>query len=281
MSNRLEGGPPGRISLPKERPMLSFLLLLANACAPPLQGNPTAEEIFRKVREVLPKSPRYAADFEESRTLGPTTAKATGRVFVGGGRLLRLEVETRLSPAPPGMAEKGTQTVVADGEYLWVEAPAPFSSEKVFFRGRLDDLERQGPGGRLPQAPDDPSKAIDQLVEQYTFAYRGEEDLEGRRVWVLEGTPRPDAPKADDPMAEMLRSRLTSVLVKIGKEDGWVYHFEMRGEPGSPPLQLRRYSNLRWNPELDPALFRFTPPADAKVQDMAGEAPATRPGGGR
>ena len=262
--------------------MLPFLLLLSSACAPSPQEKPTVEEVLRKVREVVPKNPKSTADFEESRSLGPTTVKATGHVSCGGSRLIRLQIETRMSPPLPGMPEKGTQMLVADGEYLWVEAPSPFTSEKLFFRGRLDELERQAPGGRLPQGPDDPSKAIEQLVEQYAFVYRGEEELDGRKVWVLEGTPRPDAPKdEDDEMAEMLRAKLKSVLVKIGKEDGWVYHFEMRGEPGTPPLQLRRYSNLRWNPELDPALFKFAPPPDAKVQDMAMEAPASKPGGGR
>src|SRR5262245_25472192 len=172
VGNRSEGGTAYKIPLPKELSMLSYLLLLA--CAPAPQENPTAEEILRKVREVIPKNPKYTADFEEVRSLGPTTMRAKGRVSCGGNRLIRLELETRMSPAMPGMPEKGSQTLVADGEYLWVEAPGPFSSEKIFFRGRLDDLERQAPGGRLPQTPDDPSKAIDQLVEQYAFVSRGE-----------------------------------------------------------------------------------------------------------
>jgi outer membrane lipoprotein-sorting protein len=243
------------------------------------------EEIFKKVREAIPKSPRYAADFEEVRTLDAPgiryTVKTTGRVYVGGNRLLRLEGEARSNPPPPGRPEKETHTVVADGEYLWMDPPALPSGKRLIFRGRLEDVERQGAAGGMTEASSDPSKAIDQLLAQYSFTYRGEEVLDGRKVWVLEGVPRPDAPEDQDPMAEMLRARLKSVLVKIGKEDGWVYHFEMRGAADAPPLMLKRYWNLRWNPELDPALFRFTVPAGAEIQDMAAEAPASRSGGGR
>ena len=193
---------------------------------------------------------------------------------------MRFEVEARMSPSPPGMPDRMKQTIVADGEYLWVDAPSPIPPRTVF-RGRMDVLEKERAKGKA-ESVGDPGRMLEEWTRRYKMSVLGEEEAEGRRVIVLEGVPRPDAPAEEegDPMSSMLKKEIKSALIKVGKEDGFAYSFELRGAPDAPPLEVKRFSNVRWNPTLDPALFKFTMPPGATLQEMTAEpGPASKPGG--
>ena len=85
-------------------------------------------------------------------------------------------------------------------------------------------------------------------------------------MWVLEGTPKPGVdlvPKGMGPAAQ----EPGKIRMSVGQADGFVHRWILYAKDGSV-MGETQLTNIKLNGKLDPALFKYTPPAGARVMEM-------------
>jgi outer membrane lipoprotein carrier protein len=130
--------------------------------------------------------------------------------------------------------------IVSDGEYFWLYYPSV--DAKQVLRSRATDV-----GGLDLQA-----QFIGDPTRRYSFTDQGSEDVGGRPARVLTLVPR-------QPVG------YKSLKVWIDQRDHLVRRFELTMDNGV--MQHFDLNNLQVNPTLANELFRFTPPAGARIID--------------
>jgi outer membrane lipoprotein carrier protein len=137
-------------------------------------------------------------------------------------------------------SEPDGDVIVSDGEYFWVYYPS--ADPKQVLRTRA------GTAGGL----DLQAQFIGDPTARFRFTDQGRADVNGRAARVVTLAPR-------EPVG------YRSLKVWIDDRDHLVRRFELTNENGV--VQQFELSNLQVNPTLNNALFRFTPPAGARVVD--------------
>lgn len=129
--------------------------------------------------------------------------------------------------------------IVADGTHFWMYYP---STDRIqVIRGSM---------GETGERMDLQREFLSNSAERYEATLEGRESVGGRPAYLLSLIPRGDSP-------------YQRIRVWVDVEDHLVRRFEMTEENGSVRrLELR---NLRLNPDLPDALFRFTPPPGTQV----------------
>ena len=130
--------------------------------------------------------------------------------------------------------------IVSDGEYFWLYYPSV--DAKQVLRSRATDV-----GGLDLQA-----QFIGDPTRRFTFTDQGAESVGNRPARVITLVPRQAA-------------GYKSLKVWIDNRDHLVRRFELTMDNGV--TQHFDLSNLQVNPTLSNDLFRFTPPAGARVID--------------
>ena len=135
-------------------------------------------------------------------------------------------------------AQPAGDLIVSDGEFFWIYYPSADARQVIKTKaGAVGGLDLQA------QFIGDPTK-------RFTHTTQGTEQVAGRPALVLTLTPREDA-------------GYKTLKVWIDKQDNLVRRFELTNDNGV--VQHFDLSNLKINPTLDDALFRFTPPPNARI----------------
>jgi outer membrane lipoprotein carrier protein len=128
--------------------------------------------------------------------------------------------------------------IVSDGEYFWVYYPSV--DKKQVFRSQA-----AAAGGLDLQA-----QFIGDPTRRFNYTYRGRETVGGRAADVFTLVPKEDL-------------GYRSLKVWLDGQDGLARKFDLTEVNGvTRHIEL---SHLEVNPTLADALFRFTPPADARI----------------
>lgn len=130
--------------------------------------------------------------------------------------------------------------VLSDGEYFWIFYPSVDPGQVV-----RSPASEGGASGVDLQA-----QFLGDPTRRFNYRLDGEEAVAGRRVWLLTLTPRE-------------RTGYRQLRVWIDQADHLARRFEITEDNGA----LRRFElrNVRVNPTLGDALFRFDPPAGVRV----------------
>lgn len=128
--------------------------------------------------------------------------------------------------------------IVSDGEYFWIYYPSV--DQKQVIRTRA-----AAAGGLDLQA-----QFIGDPTTRFSYTTHGSEQVNGRPAHVLTLVPKQDA-------------GYKTLKVWIDQQDHLVRRFELTNE--NDVVQHFDLSNLRINPTLADALFRFTPPPGARI----------------
>ena len=135
-------------------------------------------------------------------------------------------------------SEPAGDVVVGDGRYFWVYYPSHDAKQVI----------------RLPasvgQGVDLQSQFIGDPATRFRHTLHGKEDVDGRRASVLTLVPVEPA-------------GYRSLKVWIDDQDSLIRRFVLTNDNGV--IQNFSLTNLEVNPNLDPTLFRFTPPAGATI----------------
>lgn len=130
--------------------------------------------------------------------------------------------------------------IVSDGEYFWVYYPS-VNAEQVM-RSPAAQGERSG--------VDLQAQFLGNPVERFHYTLEGTERVGERSAWRMQLVPRE-------------RVGYRSLRVWLDQRDYLARRFEITEDNGS----IRRFElrNVRVNPDLADALFRFQPPSGARV----------------
>jgi outer membrane lipoprotein carrier protein len=135
-------------------------------------------------------------------------------------------------------ADPAGDMIVSDGEFFWVYYPSV--DQKQVFKSAAATA-----GGLDLQA-----QFIGDPTRRFNYAYQGRENVNGRPADVLTLVPKEAA-------------GYKSLKVWLDREDGLARKFDLTDDNGV--VRHIQLSNLEVNPSLSDALFRFTPPADARI----------------
>jgi outer membrane lipoprotein carrier protein len=128
--------------------------------------------------------------------------------------------------------------IVSDGDYFWVYYPSV--DKKQVFRSQA-----AAAGGLDLQA-----QFIGDPTRRFNYTYQGRETVGGRAADVFTLVPKEDL-------------GYRALKVWLDGQDGLARKFDLTEANGvTRHIEL---SNLEVNPTLADALFRFTPPADARI----------------
>lgn len=205
----------------------------------PSTGTVTLELVSARFAELDAAMRALRADFKQFVRLdgSDTVQQVEGEVRFRKPDLLRL---THRLPE--------TQTVVADGTWLWVHRP----STNQVIKTKLEDWRRSEP---LAKGLMDFGRSAD-MLKRYatTISTVSAPGADGQRVVTLTLLPRPEDRKGDASDFEL--------TLRASTRD-WF--------PGDASLRVGRavirsqFENVRLNPELPDETFRFEPPKDADV----------------
>ncbi len=147
------------------------------------------------------------------------------------------------------------QTVVSDGTWLWVYRP----STNQAIQTKLDQWRRSEP---LAKGLLDFGRSAD-LLQRYAASIStvSAPGADGYRTFAVRLTPKPADRKAGD--ADFV------LTLRASTRDFFPYESELR--VGRASIRST-FSNVRLNPDIPDAVFRFTPPADADVFKTPGDS---------
>lgn len=190
----------------------------------------SAAEVLTSAAAAYKKLQSSRADFVLRRTnplLGSTT---TSR-----GRLYQKRPDRFLMK----FAEPAGDIIVSDGRYFWIYYPSADA------RQVLRAPASQGAGGVDLQA-----QFLGDPMRRFSNTFHGIEPVNGRKAYVYTLTPRN-------------RTDYKSLKVWIDTRDYLARRFILTENNGV--VQDFTLSNLALNPALEAGLFRFTPPANARI----------------
>jgi outer membrane lipoprotein-sorting protein len=147
-----------------------------------------------------------------------------------------------------------TMLVVNDGEFLWVEMKSPESDRVMVMKQKGDSVQ-----GKMSNP--------NEFNDMFDLKLVGEEDFDGQRMWVLEGTPKPK-PKTPARGMMMEPPMPGKVRMFVGQKDTLCHRYIMYNKAGKETVDTQM-TKMKLNGKLDPALFKYTPPRGAQVMDMS------------
>ncbi len=118
---------------------------------------------------------------------------------------------------------------------------------------------KEDPRGLNPINEVSPLAILQKFRLYLDFTTDGVQELGGRQLYRLIGKPKASAPAGQLPLG--------ALQVWIGADDGFPHRVVVADSRGNP-VQTIDLSGVRLNPPLDDALFVFTPPPNANIQDL-------------
>jgi len=192
---------------------------------------PTPTEILKRASVAYAKVQTLRADFVQKRDNPLLSSTTTSRGTIYQKRPDRFLMK---------FSQPAGDVIVSDGRYFWVYYPS--ADKRQVLRAAASE---QGAGGVDLQA-----QFLGDPLRRFTNTFHGIEKVNGRDAYVLTLVPRSD----------MGYKRLK---VWIDARDSLVRRFVLT--ENNDVVQDYTLSNLAINPVLSNDLFRFTPPADAKI----------------
>jgi outer membrane lipoprotein carrier protein len=202
---------------------------IASAPAPE-QTNPAAG-VLRRASTAYTNVKSMRADFVQKRDNPLLGAATTSRGAIYQKRPDRFLMK---------FSEPAGDVIVSDGQYFWLYYPS--ADRRQVLRA---PAAQGGAGGVDLQA-----QFLGDPLKRFTPTYHGTETLAGRNAHVITLVPRENV-------------GYKSLKVWVDAKDSMVRRFVLTESNGL--VQEFQLSNLQINPALSNDLFRFTPPADARI----------------
>ncbi len=226
---------------------------------------PTAEELLAKVTKVIAEMKSFQAD---TRLVGDQTEDvghlAIERSEKDGKRIEKYSSSIKMTlGAGSGKERTGTYQTVFDGTYVWSEARSPESKEVTVTKSAPPTQTGLG-------FADSWAESYRRIWKQARLKVVGEDAIEGRAMFVLEGTHEPD------PKNPLMLGKKTKIWV--GQNDFMVTRLEDTMELVMDGRHLTgtitsEYRNITVDQPIDPALFVYAPPEGAKIDDQTKPKP--------
>lgn len=238
--------------------VVASLLAACLLVSVPAFALPSPDELLKMMADKQDTAKTMQADTVSTFSTPQGPMKGTGKIYtsrteVDGKPLYKSNTTMKMTMEAEGVSMTMDSKTVNDGLFVWHEMRNSMMPMVMVVKTRAGQtVPGQGPAA----GPDD---SIEQMKKEFNFTRVGEDTIDGRKMYVLEGTPR--VAQRDNPLAtvkyyidqEQFYCRRMIMLEQAGKEMG---RFDL--------------TNIKLNSALDPKLFEYTPPPGARVQDMTG-----------
>jgi len=237
------------------------LASLALWASSPAFALPTSDEVLKMMAEKEATVKTMQGDSATTVSTPMGQMKGAGQVFTAKSEVDGKPVQKMLMTLKSTVqAEDTTVTtdikIVNDGQFVWQEMRTPMAPAVQVIKMRVGQLSgMQGPGAVAAQR-------VEQLKSQFDFKGVAEDTIDGRKMYVLEGTAKPDQPRA---------ILLSKVKYYLDQEQMLFRRMVAYDKEGN---EFSRFdlTNVKINEEIDPKLFEYTPPAGARVVDRTQDA---------
>ena len=191
-----------------------------------------------------------------------------------GTRLFRTANQMTQEGALPGGAKMQITTlVVFDGQIAWVESKNPMLPQPIVVKMKMETLSRMQGGvkGGMGLGIQDVKQAVAQLKQMFDLKLLGAGTAMGRPTTRIEAIPKPEA---IEKLPEIARTMMPARLVTdYDDATGTPLLMKAYDAQGKETMSTT-VADLKVNAGVDKALFTYTPPEGANVQDMTGKVPA-------
>ncbi len=247
------------------RDVIRFILALLIAAAVPLLAQtpgappvlPEADAVLKYHETRLAGVKSWQANFIKNVTQGALTVVQSGTV-----RFVR-------QPAEKGRADFMMQVKGRDLSYTIVSG-ADNIAWQIVSQGNLRGIykldmnqpiagSKEDPRGLNPINEVNPLALLQKFRPYLDFATDSAQELGGRILYRLVGKPKSSLPVGPLPFG--------ALQVWIGADDGFPHRVVIADARGNA-VQAMDLSAVRLNLPLDDALFVFTPPPNANIQDL-------------
>lgn len=212
---------------------------------------PAVADEKAEVMERITKLAEEVRSFRAKMTTAMMGSTFCGEVMAKRPRMYKLVMDM-------GM---GKQITIFDGRVQWMYQP----QMKMAIKLDLGKLEEAGVGElQEEKAGKDITKPFAGM-ERGSIKYLGKENLDGRKVYVFEGKPKPSAKGGFARMRGM--SPPERMKVWIGVEDGLLYKQVFYNEKGAEMMSME-FGEVQVNIPIRDEEFSFTPPEGVQVVDM-------------
>ena len=214
----------------------------------------TTEEVLAKIAKAEAEVKSFESDTRTVSVAGPKERKFTVHFAVefivkdGGPAVHRLYRKTQIK-MPDG--EAVTMLHVYDGEFMWTERKKG-ATGKVNVTKDNPGILRKRVKGKLTIG--EASVAL-RMSESFDLKLISEEMVDGQKTWVLEG---PATGPSTTP---------GKIRISVGQNDLAARQSIFYDKKDKKVMEMQ-FSNVKVNQQIDPALFKYTPPEGATVEDQ-------------
>jgi len=232
------------------------LAALVACVGSPLFALPTADELLKTITEKASTVKTMQADTTTTVSAPQGDMKGAGQIFtakndVNGKTVHKSLMTIKLTTEAEGGAMTADVKIVNDGKFVWREMTiaVPMPMVQVIKM----KVGQKGPMGVDAGMTDDP---VEQLRQQFEFTGVSEDTIDGRKMYVLEGKPKVPPQGIS----------ITTVKCYADEESLMLRRMVMLDEADK---ELTRFdlTNVKINEKLDPKMFDYTPPDDARIVD--------------
>ncbi|MBL0928025.1 MAG: outer membrane lipoprotein carrier protein LolA [Phycisphaerales bacterium] len=232
------------------------------SCASPVWAGEDLAAVEKKIGEAFAKvkSAKAKLTLTQDMKMGEMSMQGKGNgtiEFVRDGDKLKSRMELKNAQnMKMGESENKSESEVlqiTDGQFNWVLSSS--AGQKQAMKTKADS-----------NSSADPSTMLGQMKKDSDVVLAADETIDGRKVWVLEATP-----KQPNPMISKNR-------VYFCQETGMLVRLESL-DKDNKAINTMSFSDLEVNPTIAADRFVFTAPEGVTVQDMTGASPAMPTGG--
>ena len=235
--------------------------LLAFAVSQTVARAASVDEVLDKV--LTHETKTFETDMKTTMNARGQAMESSGHMVVQNiiadgkytGHLVNMTQTTKM---PQG--EMST-LIVNDGEFVWMQSSNPMTGMMVI-KNKSNTPQKQLTGD-----------VVHQLREMYDLKLAGVEQFDGQAMWVLEGTPKEKAADNAGPGARHGGPAFGKAKIYVGQKD-FACHRLIGYDKAGAEVTDTQFTNIKVNQPVDPALFKYTPPADARIMDMTKGRPS-------
>jgi len=240
-----------------------LVMALAVAAALGVEAPKTADEVMKFAAEKSATYKTWSADMRQSVNLMGVPLSLQGRTWFKSPRSTRTEMQM------PLVGALGQMLIImgADG-ITWQEMD--MLGQKKITKINMNQIAanltaQSGLNMNAMQNPD-PARQWenDRQFMAYTLVSGG--TIGAQPMWVLEGKWKPEA--AANPVLAQQVATVAKTRLHIGQQDGFTYRIEQFDRTGEKTVATIDFTNVKFNENLDDAMFQYRPPAGIEAIDI-------------
>ena len=237
--------------------MLSVVLSSGWAAAQAM----TPDEVLALAEKAREKTEDLAADIIIEQVRNNQKSALKGKVTQKGDNKMKLELSG--TTATPGGAMPINMLTVMNGKLLWTILMGDDGKPQRVMK--VDVKEMEDITGKKPGTGMDAMNMLQDFQNKYDLEYKGEQELKGEKVYVLEGTAK-EEPEESSP-AGMQQPTPPTIVMYLSVKGGYPLKVVHKDKDSKTTMSIE-YTNVKYNTGIEDSAFDYTPPEGVQVMDM-------------